>query len=52
MPEISNDSISYSNLEPLNIDGQIRKFEIFNLNNIKSIAVGINNEKTKFFEYN
>ena len=50
--EISNDSISYSNLESLNIEGQIRNFELFNLKNIKSIAVGINNEKTKFFEYN
>ena len=49
--EISNDSISYSNLESLNIDGQIRKFEIFNLKDIKAVAVGINNEKTKFFEY-
>ena len=28
--EISNDSIFYSNLESLKIDGQIRKFEIFN----------------------
>ena len=49
--EISNDSISYSNLESLNIDGQIRKFIIFNYKDLKSIAVGINNEKTKFFEY-
>tara|TARA_A100001015_G_scaffold53614_1_gene58756 strand:+ start:5 stop:1801 length:1797 start_codon:yes stop_codon:yes gene_type:complete len=49
--EILNDSISYSNLESLNIDGQIRKFEIFNLKDIKAVAVGINNEKTKFFEY-
>ena len=49
--EISNDSISYSNLESLNIDGQIRNFEFFNLKNIKAIAVGINNEKTKFFEF-
>ena len=49
--EISNDSISYSNLESLNIDGQIRKFEIFNLKDIKAVAVGINNGKTKFFEY-
>ena len=49
--EISNDSISYSNLESLNIDGQIRKFKIFNLKDIKAVAVGINNEKTKFFEY-
>ena len=49
--EISNDSISYSNLESLNIDGQIRNFEIFNLKNVKAIAVGINNEKTKFFKF-
>ena len=49
--EISNDSISYSNLESLNIDGQIRNFEPFNLKNVKAIAVGINNEKTKFLEF-
>ncbi len=49
--EISNDSISYSNLESLKIDGQIRKFEIFKLKDIKAVAVGINNGKTKFFEY-
>jgi len=49
--EISNDSISYSNLESLNIDGQIRNFELFNLKNVKAIAVGINNEKTKFLEF-
>ena len=49
--EISNDSISYSNLESLDIDGQIRKFEGFFYKNKKCIAVGINNKKTKFFEY-
>ena len=41
----------HSNLESLNIDGQIRKFETFNVKDIKAVAVGINNEKTKFFEY-
>ena len=48
--EISNDSIFYSNLESLKIEGQIRKFEVFNYKNKKSFAVGINNEKTKFFK--
>ena len=48
--EISNDSIFYSNLESLKIEGQIRKFEVFNYKNKKNFAVGINNEKTKFFK--
>ena len=40
-------SIIYSNLTPLNIEGQIRKFEKFQRNNKNHIAVGINNEKVE-----
>ena len=48
--EMENDSIIYSNLTPLNIEGQIRKFEKFQRNNKNYIAVGINNEKVEFIE--
>ena len=48
--EMENDSIIYSNLTPLNIEGQIRKFEKFQRNNKNHIAVGINNEKVEFIE--
>ena len=43
-------SIKFTNLKSLNIDGQIRKFELINIGKEKILITGINNDAIKFYE--
>ena len=44
------DKLSFTNLKSLNIEGQIRKFELIYLGKEKILITGINNKDVKFYE--
>mgnify|MGYP001171783521 FL=1 len=44
------DKLSFTNLKSLNIEGQIRKFELISLGKEKILITGINNKDVKFYE--
>ena len=44
------DKLSFTNLKSLNIEGQIRKFELISLGKEKILITGINNKAVKFYE--
>jgi len=44
------DELSFTNLKSLNIEGQIRKFELISLGKEKILITGINNKTVKFYE--
>ena len=44
------DELSFTNLKSLNIEGQIRKFELISLGKEKILITGINNKAVKFYE--
>ena len=44
------DELSFTNLKSLNIEGQIRKFELISLEKEKILITGINNKAVKFYE--
>ena len=48
--EKNQDQLNFTNLKSLNIDGQIRKFELINIGKEKILITGINNESIKFYE--
>ena len=44
------DKLSFTNLKSLNIEGQIRKFELIYLGKEKILITGINNKDVKFYQ--
>ena len=46
----NEDKLSFTNLKSLNIEGQIRKFELIYLGKEKILITGINNKDVKFYE--
>jgi enediyne biosynthesis protein E4 len=44
------DELIFTNLKSLNIEGQIRKFELISLGKEKILITGINNKAVKFYE--
>ena len=44
------DKLSFTNLKSLNIEGQIRRFELISLGKEKILITGINNKDVKFYE--